>query len=111
MGRLGVGFLSRLFGRSSGGSVDHGIYVYARCSACGELIRSRINPTAELSPAEDESGEYFVRKVLIGQRCYRPVELALRFKDTRGTLASHQAQGGTFVDRATGDAEWRAASA
>ena len=57
-------------------NVDNGIYVRVRCDACGEIVQARINPTSELSLLDDGEG-YFVRKVLIGRQCYRPIEVEL----------------------------------
>lgn len=94
-----MGLLERLFGRGPGSrpSADGGLYYEVRCDACGELIRARLNPTADLSMTDDGSGEYFVRKVLVGQRCFRSIELRMRFRDLAGTLASQEVSGGTFV--------------
>lgn len=92
-----MGFLSRLFGRPNAAS-DSGLYYHVRCDACGEVIRGRVNPATELS--QDEEGTYFVRKVLVGRQCFRPVELHLRYADVRGKELSREARGGTFVDEA-----------
>ena len=96
MGRLG--FLSRLFGGGSSRARSHdgGIYVRVKCNACGEIVQTRINPTSELSQSDDERG-YFVRKVLVGQQCFRPIEVELRYADLRGTEISREVHGGTTV--------------
>lgn len=98
MGRLD--FLRRLFG-SSGGSgsrqtADGGIYIRVTCNACGEVVQARISPTSELSQADD--GGYFVRKVLVGQQCFRPIEVELHYADLRGTEISREVRGGTSVE-------------
>ncbi len=96
MGRLG--FLSRLFGGgSSPRSHDGGIYVRVKCDACGEVVQTRINPSSELSQL-DEGGGYFVRKVLVGQQCFRPIEVQLRYSDLRGTEIGREVRGGTSVE-------------
>ena len=94
-----LGFLSRLFG--GGGAAtqtrDGGRYIHVRCDACGEVIEARINPTSELSLADDGDG-YFVRKVLVGRQCFRPIEVQLRYADL-GKREIHRAvKGGTSVD-------------
>jgi hypothetical protein len=100
VGRLG--FLEKLLHIFSGGGggrsagADTGIYVRVRCDACGEIVQARINPTSELSLLDDGEG-YFVRKVLIGRQCYRPIEVELRYKDVRGTELSREVRGGTSV--------------
>ena len=97
MGRLG--FLSRLFGggSSSARSPDGGIYVRVKCNACGEIVQTRINPTSELSQSDEGSG-YFVRKVLVGQQCFRPIEVELHYADLRGTEISREIHGGTSAE-------------
>jgi hypothetical protein len=96
MGRLD--FLRRLFGSAGGSSrsPDSGIYVRVKCSACGEVIQARINPTSELSQADE--GGYFVRKVLVGQQCFRPIEVELHYADLRGREISRDVHGGTSVE-------------
>jgi hypothetical protein len=97
MGGLGS-FLGRLFGGGGAAqSHDGGIYVRVKCDACGEIVQARINPTSELSQSEDGQG-YYVRKVLVGQQCFRPIEVQLRYADIRGTEISHDVRGGTSVE-------------
>jgi hypothetical protein len=98
VGGLGQ-FFSRLFGGGSGQtrSADGGIYVRVQCAACGEVIQARINPTSELSQ-DDDGGGYYVRKVLVGQQCFRPIELQMRYADLRGTVLSQEVRGGTIVE-------------
>ena len=91
-----LGFLSRLFGRGEG-SRGEGIYIRVRCNACGEVVQTRINPNSELSAADEGQG-YFVRKVLVGQQCFRPIEVRLRYADLRGTEISREVVGGTSVE-------------
>jgi hypothetical protein len=97
MGRLA--FLKRLFGggSSASSSRDGGIYVRVKCDACGEVVQTRINPNSELSQL-DEGGGYFVRKVLVGQQCFRPIEVQLRYSDLRGTEIGREVHGGTSVE-------------
>ena len=97
MVRLGDLF-GRLFGRGGPASTpDRGLHVRVRCNACGEIVQARIDPAAELSLADDGEG-YFVRKVLVGQRCFRPIEVRVRYADQRGTELSREVEGGTSVD-------------
>ena len=92
-----VGFLRRLFGGGpSTRSGDGGIYIRVRCDACGEVIQARINPLSELSQSDEGQG-YFVRKVLVGRRCFRPVEVQVRYSDLGKTEISREVKGGTSV--------------
>jgi hypothetical protein len=96
-----VGLVDRfrgLFGSAPrSGSKDRGIYVRVRCDACGEIIQARVNPTAELSQLDDDEG-YFLRKVLVGTKCYRPIEVELHYSDLRGTEISREVRGGKSVE-------------
>jgi hypothetical protein len=93
-----VSFLSRLFGgKSATAPADRGLYVEVRCNACGEVIRGRINPTSELS-LEDDGKTYYVRKGLVGRKCFRTIEVEMHYSDLRGTLVDRTISGGTFVD-------------
>jgi hypothetical protein len=92
------GLLERLFGRGQSSSgEDRGLYVRVRCSACGEVVQTRINPGAEVSLADDGQ-TYFVRKVLVGQRCFRPIEVVVHYADQGGrTEVSRDVSGGESV--------------
>lgn len=96
MGRVVGGFLHRLFG-SSGGS-DGGIFIRVKCNACDEIVQARINPTSELSQSDEGGGGYFVRKVLIGRQCYRPIEVTLRYSDLGRTEIAREVHGGVSVE-------------
>jgi hypothetical protein len=90
--------LSRLFsGGSRASTQDGGVYIRVRCDACGEVIQARINPSSELSQADDGSG-YFVRKVLVGRQCFRPIEVQLRYADLGKKEISREVKGGTSVE-------------
>jgi hypothetical protein len=94
----GIGFLRRLFGGGARSQArDSGIYIRVKCNACGEVVQTRINPTSELSAVDDGEG-YYVRKVLVGQQCFRPIEVRLRYADLRGTETSREVVGGTSVE-------------
>jgi hypothetical protein len=90
--------LSRLFGGGGRGGRggDGGVYIRVRCDACGEVIQARISPTSELSQMDE--GGYYVRKVLVGQQCFRPIEVQLRYSDLGRTEISREVKGGTSVE-------------
>ena len=91
------GLLDRLLGRGQSAPPDRGVYIRVRCDACGEIVQTRLNPGAELSLADDGQS-YFVRKVLVGQRCFRPIEVLIRYADQGGrTELSRDVHGGTSV--------------
>ena len=94
-----MNWLSRLFGGGGGDkrSSDGGIYFRVKCNACGEIVQGRVSPTSELSQADDGHG-YYVRKVLVGQQCFRPIEVRIHYADLRGTEISREITGGTAVE-------------
>jgi len=92
-----VGFLKALFGGGPSAPADPGLYVKVKCNACGEVIQTRVNPTAELSLAEDGQS-YFVRKVVVGKQCFRSIEILINYADLRGKEISREVHGGTSVD-------------
>jgi hypothetical protein len=95
-----LSFLRKFFGGGPSGAAnvarDGGIYVRVQCNACGEIVQTRVNPSSELS-LEDDGHAYFVRKVLVGQQCFRPIEVELRYSDLRGTEIGREVRGGTSV--------------
>ena len=91
--------LRKLFGGGSAArssASDGGLYVAVQCAACGEVIQARVNPGSELSLADDGQS-YFVRKVVVGRQCFRPIEILLRYADLRGTEIGREVHGGTSV--------------
>ena len=91
--------LKRIFGGSAGPR-DDGIYLYVRCNRCGDRVRVRISPTSDLQQEfdgeSDRVGGYFVRKMVVDQRCFRPIEVTLRF-DAGRRETERQIDGGTFL--------------
>ena len=98
MGHLIKDFVTRLFGGGGGAQArDGGIYIRVKCDACGEIVQARINPNSELSLADDGHG-YYVRKVLVGRQCFRPIEVQVRYADLGKTEISREISGGTSVE-------------
>ena len=94
-----LSFFKKLLGGGGGapaGTSDRGLYIKVKCNACGEIVRARVNPTSELS-LQDDGQTYYVRKVLVGQQCYRPIEVELRYSDLHGTEIGREIRGGTSV--------------
>ena len=92
-----LSFLSRLFGGGGGQrGPDGGVYIRVKCDACGEIIQARINPTSELSQSDE--GGYFVRKVLVGRQCFRPIEVQIRYSDLGRNELSREVKGGVSVE-------------
>lgn len=97
-----MGFLQRLFGRKGQGARrtdQFGHYLFVQCGRCGAVVRSRIDLRNDLSPS-DEGDAMLVRKVLIDDRCFRPIETRLRFNRSRALL-DQSIEGGAFIDEQT----------
>ena len=45
-----------------------------------------------------DEGGYYVRKVLVGRQCVRPIEVQLRYSDLGRTETSREVKGGTSVE-------------
>ncbi len=75
---------------------DVGLYYYVKCDRCGEVIRVRINPMNDLSQTDEGQG-YFVRKVIVGTRCYNRIEAEFSYGLNR-KLANTTISGGKLVD-------------
>ncbi len=106
-----MGFLSRLFSRFSEGKSGqkgyttkdgpHGIHVYVQCDKCGEKIPVRLSTTAELQrregpEAELGAGAFFVRKTIVGNRCYQRIEATIDF-DNRYNVVDSEVQHGRLL--------------
>lgn len=92
------GKLKQLFGGGSSGD-DGGIYFYVRCDRCADRVRVRLNPGSDLQQdfGDDGGAEgYAVRKMVVDQRCFRPIEVRMRF-DSRRREVEREIEGGTFL--------------
>ncbi len=83
-----------------GAASDRGaLYLYIRCNRCQDVVRLRVNLANEL---QQEFGEadgvegYSLRKGVVDGRCFRPIELRMRF-DSRRRELSRELEGGEFV--------------
>ena len=88
------------------GVADRGMYYYVRCNRCGEVVRLRIDPMNDLSWNDDHSGK-FVRKLMVGKRCYSRIEGEFDFDKNR-KLREARISGGDMVDKAAYEADQQA---
>ncbi len=107
-----MGFFSQLFGKLRGKTTSgqkgyarqdgpSGLYVYLQCDHCGEKIGVRLSKTSELQRREgpDEGqgpGEYFVRKTIVGSKCYRRIEATIDF-DARYNVVHSEVVNGKLI--------------
>ena len=82
---------------------DRSLYLYVKCSKCGEKLRARVDVWNELTPEydgkSDDAASYFCRKVLIGEKlCYQPIELRLKF-DKNHRLTDKTIMGGKYIEQ------------
>lgn len=69
-----------------GAPADQGIYYYVRCDKCGENVRFRVDPRWDLAPdydGGDQASSFRVTKHIVGQKCFRPIEVTLTFDRNR----------------------------
>ncbi|MEP7289290.1 MAG: hypothetical protein ABI947_26360 [Chloroflexota bacterium] len=99
--------LSNFLAPKAGPSRDPGLYYYVRCARCGEVIKVRINSMNDLS-ANDE-GSLFVRKVIVGRRCYNRIEAEFTY-DTNRKLIDTEINGGTLVTQTDYDTQQQTAT-
>lgn len=78
--------LLKLLGGGGGARADHGLYYYVRCDKCGEKIRFRVDSRWDLAPSYDDGDQassFSVTKHIVGQKCFRPIEVTLTFDRNR----------------------------
>ena len=102
-----MGFFSRLFGALRGapapgndGAGRSAFWVYVRCNACNEPIRVRVNREHDLSAEFEEGSDaptgYLVHKEVVGERCFRRIQVDLTFDGQRKEV-DRQIKGGVFL--------------
>ncbi len=96
-------FLKRIFsGADADQSADRdGLYYYVKASRTGEVIQVRLNRANDLSLTDD--GNYFARKLIVGQRSFDRIEAEFFF-DRNRRLISADMTGGELVEKADYDA-------
>ena len=82
---------------------DRGMYYFIKCKRCGEVIRIRIDPMNDLS-WDDSNTALFVRKTIVGRRCYSRIEAEFTYDKDRN-LTHSEVESGTLVDRDAYDAD------
>ena len=74
--------LKKLFGAGDNSpSGDRGVYYYVRCDRCKEALKFRVDPLWDLGASD--GGGYVVTKHIMGQKCFKTVEVVLTFDDRR----------------------------
>jgi hypothetical protein len=88
--------IKKMFGGGSEApaSGDRGVYYFVRCDRCREALKFRVDPLWDLGAAD--GGGYVVTKHIIGQKCFKTVEVVLTFDDRR-VESERQIYGGTFI--------------
>ena len=87
-------------GRGTSLSGDRGIYYYVRCDRCKETLRFRVDPLWDLGTAD--GGGFVVTKHIMGQKCFRTIEVTLTFDDRREE-SERDITGGKFITAAEYD--------
>ena len=95
-----MNFLKKLLGGGASGGDQEGIYFYVRATRTGEVIQVRLHRYNDLSMSD--SGGYFTRKLIVGQRSFDRIEAEFYFDKNRN-FVSAEVSGGDLVDRADYD--------
>jgi hypothetical protein len=89
------------------GAGRNAFWVYVRCNACGEPIRVRVSLQNDLSAEFDEGSDdptgFVVHKEVVGQRCFRRIQVDMTF-DAQRRVTDQQIRGGTFLTKEEYDA-------
>jgi hypothetical protein len=96
--------LKRLFGGGTAAPADRGMYYYVRCDRCREAIRVRVDPAWDLAPDFEGGGGFGVTKHVIGQKCFRPIEVTITFDEKRQEI-DKEISGGKFITAEEYEAE------
>jgi hypothetical protein len=72
------------------------LYYYVQCNKCGEAIRIRVDPLWDLAPDFEGGSSFTAKKYVIGQKCYRPIEVELTYDNNREET-DRQISGGKFI--------------
>ncbi|MCS7055941.1 MAG: hypothetical protein NZM18_07200 [Thermoflexales bacterium] len=102
-----MNLLKRLFGGGGSETTERdsdALIYYVKGHKCGAITRVRIDRRNDLSLDDDDN--FFVRKVVVDNKCYGQVEIELRF-DPQYNEISREIKGGVFVTRQ----EWEAQAA
>ena len=106
-----MGFLSKLMGLGKAQPKGKGGYVTAGRQArsvdlrsvakCGEKIPVRLRTTSELQrregpDTEQGPGMYFVRKTVVGKKCYQRIEASVEF-DFKYDVVDHKVTNGRLI--------------
>lgn len=74
---------------------DEGYWIYVRCRRCGEVIKTRLDLSNNLT--ENDDGGYTASKTLVGNKlCFERIEVTLTF-DAQRRLLERDITRGEFI--------------
>jgi hypothetical protein len=92
-------FLVNSSSATSNNPESKAIWVYLKCSKCGEPIALRIRKTDEIQRDYDgNDSNYFVQKLVVGNKCYNRIPLRLDL-DSSYKIKNKTIQGGIFITK------------
>ena len=101
-----MGWLRRLFSRPPGREADNALWLHVQCDRCGEVIDLRIDRRYDLASNLLDPGEagpaYTVHKDVVGDRCFRRINVTLGF-DRRMNIVEQHIQGGRLHSESESD--------
>ncbi|NLM39629.1 MAG: hypothetical protein GX205_06190 [Firmicutes bacterium] len=74
------------------------LWIFVECANCGEHIKVMLRKTSEIQrrdgvEREGGPGEFYVRKTIIGSKCYKPIEAEIEFDRRYQVIESHVING------------------
>ncbi len=80
------------------------LWIYVECENCGEHIKVMLRKTSEIQrrdgvEREGGPGEFYVRKTIIGSKCYKPIEAEIEF-DRRYRVIQSRVKNGKLIPKA-----------
>jgi hypothetical protein len=93
-----MGIFNKLFKKLTLPQPDQDVlWINLQCSNCGEKIKIRINPSADLIPESGETpGSYYtLHKEAMDNKCYRLIKVYLEF-DMNRRILKQDIQGGIY---------------
>lgn len=88
------------FGGGAGAGDRNAMFLYIRCTRCGDVVRVRVNMANEPAQEFEEGGDrvlgYTLNKTIVDSKCFRPIPVTIRF-DARRREQGREIEGGEFV--------------
>lgn len=96
-------WLKRLFAACLRPPGNTALWLYVRCSRCGEALRVRVDQRYDLASEWRDTGEpgpaYTMHKDIVGDRCFQRISVDVGF-DAGFQVVEQRIRGGEFLTEA-----------